>query len=196
MKARASLLNLNGYAQLTDYFRLQGEINGAYGETDVKIGAGDGYFGRHLEAKGGLIAINGSVVAGTDNFNGYIKGDAHVAAANGKVAFEFEDDGVYAIGVDAGASLASASGEAGFSFLSYKVHDGTATGHEKDDLFKLSVNAGPDLGTSFAIYSESKKAIETDLVNINATSLKIKGSFLAGGCIQVTVPTPYFKWPW
>ena len=73
--------------------------------------------------------------------------------------------------------------------MSYKVYDGTATGTEKDDLFKLSVSASADAGGSFAIYSESKKAIETDLININATSFKIKGSFLAGGCIQVTVPT-------
>ena len=136
------------------------------------------------------------VVGGSDNFNGYIKGDAQVLTANGKAAFEFEDDGVYSVGVDAGATLASASAEAGFNFLSYKVYDGTATGTEKDDLFKLSVSASADAGGSFAIYSESKKAIETDLININATSFKIKGSFLAGGCIQVTVPTPYFKWPW
>lgn len=78
----------------------------------------------------------------------------------------------------------------------WHAYDGTATGTEKDDLFKLSVSASADAGGSFAIYSESKKAIETDLININATSFKIKGSFLAGGCIQVTVPTPYFKWPW
>ena len=48
----------------------------------------------------------------------------------------------------------------------------------------------------FAVYSESKTAIETDLVNVNATSLKIECSFLVGGCIQVTVPSLYFKWPW
>ncbi len=196
MKARASVLNLNGYAQLTDYIKAQGEAKAVYGDVDAKIGAGDGYFGAHVKAEAGVIKVNGSVVGGSDNFNGYIKGDAQVLTANGKAAFEFEDDGVYSVGVDAGATLASASAEAGFNFLSYKVYDGTATGTEKDDLFKLSVSASADAGGSFAIYSESKKAIETDLININATSFKIKGSFLAGGCIQVTVPTPYFKWPW
>ena len=80
--------------------------------------------------------------------------------------------------------------------MSYKVYDGSATGSEKDDLFKLSASASLEGGGSFAVYSESKTAIETDLVNVNATSLKIECSFLVGGCIQVTVPTLYFKWPW
>ena len=102
MKARASVLNLNGYAQLTDYIKAQGEAKVGYAETDLKIGAGDGYFGAHVKAEAGVIKVNGSVVAGTDNFNGYIKGNADVLNANGNAAFEFEDDGQFAIGVDAG----------------------------------------------------------------------------------------------
>ena len=195
-KARASVLNLNGYAQLTDYVKAQGEAKIRYVEGDVKAGASDRYFGEHVNAEAGVIKVNGSVVIGSDDFNGYIKGDAKVLVADGKAAFEFEEDGKYAIGVDAGATLASASAEGGFSFLSYKVYDGSATRSEKDDLFKLSVSASADAGGSFAVYSESKTAIETDLVNVNATSLKIECSFLVGGCIQVTVPSLYFKWPW
>ena len=33
------------------------------------------------------------------NFNGYIKGNADVLNANGNAAFEFEDDGQFAIGL-------------------------------------------------------------------------------------------------
>lgn len=98
MKARASVLNLNGYAQLTDYIKAQGEAKAVYGDVDAKIGAGDGYFGAHVKAEAGVIKVNGSVVGGSDNFNGYIKGDAQVLTANGKAAFEFEDDGVYSVG--------------------------------------------------------------------------------------------------
>lgn len=43
------------------------------------------------------------------------------------------------------------------------------------------------------MYSESKTAIETDLVNVNATSLKIECSFLVGGCIQVTGTDSIFQ---
>ena len=196
MKARASVLNLNGYAQLTDYIKAQGEAKVGYAETDLKIGAGDGYFGAHVKAEAGVIKVNGSVVAGTDNFNGYIKGNADVLNANGKAAFEFEDDGQFAIGVDAGASLASAGIEGGFNFLSYKVYDGTATGDKKDDLFKVKVGARAKAGGSFAVYAESKKAIDLDIANINVTTLKIKGEFLLGGNIEITVPTIYMKWPW
>lgn len=167
-KARASVLNLNGYAQLTDYVKAQGEAKIRYVEGDVKAGASDRYFGAHVNAEAGVIKVNGSVVIGSDDFNGYIKGDAKVLVADGKAAFEFEEDGKYAIGVDAGATLASASAEGGFSFLSYKVYDGSATRSEKDDLFKLSVSASADAGGSFAVYSESKTAIETDLVNVIA----------------------------
>ena len=187
-KARASVLNLNGYAQLTDYVKAQGEAKIRYVEGDVKAGASDRYFGAHVNAEAGVIKVNGSVVIGSDDFNGYIKGDAKVLVADGKAAFEFEEDGKYAIGVDAGATLASASAEGGFSFLSYKVYDGSATRSEKDDLFKLSVSASADAGGSFAVYSESKTAIETDLVNVNATSLKIECSFLVGRLFKGNIP--------
>ena len=46
------------------------------------------------------------------------------------------------------------------------------------------------------VYAESKKAIDLDIADINATTLKIKGEFLLGGNIEITVPTIYMKWPW
>ena len=128
--------------------------------------------------------------------NAYISGEAKLLNADGKAAFEFQDNGQYAVGVDGTATLAHAKAEAGVSFLSYKVYDGTATGNQKDDLLKLKLGVSGNAGASFAVYSESKTAIETDWININATTLKIKGSFLLGGNIEITMPTPYFKWPW
>ena len=196
MKARASVIKLNGYAQLTDYIKTQEERKVIYGEIDGKVGAGEGYFGAHVKAEAGVLRINGSVVVGTDNFNGYIKGDAQVLTANGKAAFEFEDDGQFAVGVDAGATLASASLKEEFNFLKYKIDDGSATAQETDNLFKLSVKEGVTTGAAFAIYAENKTAIETDFVNINATSLKVALGLGLDLEVNVTVPTPYFKWPW
>lgn len=109
--------------------------------------------------------------------------------ANGKVAFEFEDDGVYAIGVDASATE-------GISFFKYKVEDGSATAQKTDNLFKLTVKEGVTTGASFAVYSESKTAIKSDLFNINATSLKINLGLGLDLAVNVTVPTIYMKWPW
>lgn len=196
MNARASVFELNGYAQLTDYVRAEGEAKFLYGDIDTKAGAGEGYFGAHVEAEAGVIKVNGSFEVGTEEFYGYVKGDAQVLCADGKAAFEFEEDGQFAIGVDATATLASAEGEIGVSFLSYDVDDGKATEQKQDDLFKLKVGAELNGGGSFAVYSESKTAIEGEWFNINATSVKLKGSFLLGGGIEITVPTIHFKWPW
>ncbi len=132
----------------------------------------------------------------TDNFNGYIKGDAQVLTANGKAAFEFEDDGQFAVGVDAGATLASASLKEEFNFFKYKIDDGSATAQETDNLFKLSAKEGVTMGAAFATYAESKTAIETDFANINATSLKVVLGLGLDLEVNVTVPTIYMKWKW
>lgn len=60
----------------------------------------------------------------------------------------------------------------------------------------MKVRASANAGGSFAVYAESKKAIDLDIADINATTLKIKGEFLLGGNIEITVPTIYMKWPW
>ena len=71
-----------------------------------------------------------------------------------------------------------------------------ATKEEKKDLFKLSAGVSASAGGGVAAYAESKKVIETDYVNVNAVSIKLKGEFIAGACVQITVPVPYVKWPW
>ena len=63
---------MNGYAQLTDYVKAQGEAKIRYVEGDVKAGASDRYFGAHVNAEAGVIKVNGSVVIGSDDFNGFI----------------------------------------------------------------------------------------------------------------------------
>lgn len=196
MKAKGSLINLNGYAQLTDYIKAQGEAKVMYGEIDSKIGAGDGYFGAHVKAEAGVIKVNGSVVVGLDDFNGFLKFDAQALTANAEAAFEFEDDGQFAVGVDIGATLASASAKEGFSFFKYKVEDGSATAQKTDNLFKLTVKEGVTMGGAFAVFADSKTGIETDFININATSLKIALGLGADLEVNVTVPTVYMKWPW
>ena len=196
-KGAASVLALNGYAQLTNYIKAEGEAKVVYAEGDVKIGANENYFGAHISGEAGVISVNGKVLAGTDEFNGYLKGDAKVLCADGKAAFEFDNSsGEYAVGVDASATLASASGGVGVAAWDYDYDDGTATGKEKGSFFKAEAKVKANAGGSFAIYSESKTGIETEYVNINATSLKIDASALIGFEIDVTIPTIYVKWGW
>lgn len=53
-----------------------------------------------------------------------------------------------------------------------------------------------DIEYNYHDYSDSKIYITLDIADINATTLKIKGEFLLGGNIEITVPTIYMKWPW
>ena len=50
-KGSAAVLALNGYAQLTDYIKAEGDAKVLYAKGDAKTGAGNGYFGAHLEAE-------------------------------------------------------------------------------------------------------------------------------------------------
>ncbi len=193
-KGKAAALAANGYAQFTDY--LSGSANAKFGfaEGEAKAGWSDKYKGYRVEAEVGLVKADGSVVLGSDDLNAFVKGEVKVFAADGKAAFEFEDDGEFAVGVDASASLGSASVKAGTTILAYKNTD-TATGETESLLgFKAGVKAKG--GGSFALWAESKTAIETEYVNINATTVKVDAALLLGLEFSVTVPTPYFKWPW
>lgn len=193
-KGKAAVLNANGYAQFTDYLRAQANVNVLYAEGEAKAGWSEDYIGFKVEAEVGVIQADGSVIIGSDDINAFVKGEVKVLCADGKVAFEFEDDGEFAIGVDASATLASASVKGGTTILSYKNAD-SATGDPSPLLgFKTGVKA--DAGGSFAIWAESETAIEMEYMNINATTVKIDAALLLGIDLSITVPTPYFKWPW
>lgn len=193
-KGKAAVLKANGYAQFTDYLKAQANLNVLYAEGEAKAGFSSDYVGFKVEAEVGVIQADGSIVLGSDDLNAFVKGDVKVLCADGKVAFEFEDDGEFAIGVDASATLASAGVKGGTTIFGYKNKD-SATG-ETETLLGFKVGAKASAGGSFAIWAESETAIETDLVNINATTVKIDAAALLGVDLSVTVPTPYFKWPW
>lgn len=193
-KGKAAVLNANGYAQFTDYLSAQANVNILYAEGEAKAGWSEDYVGFKVEAEVGVIQADGSVVIGSDDLNAFVKGEVKVLCADGKAAFEIEDDGEFAIGVDASATLASASVKGGTTIFGYKNKD-SATG-ETETLLGFKVGAKASAGGSFAVWAESETAIETDFMNINATTVKIDAAVLLGLDLSVTVPTPYFKWPW
>lgn len=193
-KGKAAVLSANGYAQFTDYLSAKADVNVLYTEGDVKAGWSDKYKGFKIDAEVGVVNAAGSIVLGSDDLNAFVKGEVKVLCADGKVAFEIEDDGEFAIGVDVSATAASASVKGGTTIFSYKNKD-TATG-ESETLLGFKVGAKADAGGSFAIWAESETAFETEYVNINATTVKIDAALLLGIDLSVTIPTPYFKWPW
>lgn len=193
-KGKAAVLTANGYAQFTDYLNAQANVNVLYAEGEAKAGWSEEYIGFKVEAEVGVIQADGSVVIGSEDINAFVKGEVKVLCADGKVAFEFEDDGEFAVGVDASATLAEANIKGGTTIFSYKNKD-TATG-ETETLLGFNVGAKATAGVGFAVWAESETAYETEYVNINATTVKIDAEALLGLDISITVPTPYFKWPW
>ena len=189
-KGKAAVLNANGYAQFTDYLRAQANVNVLYAEGEAKAGWSEDYIGFKVEAEVGVIQADGSVIIGSDDINAFVKGEVKVLCADGKAAFEFEDDGEFAIGVDASATLASASVKGGTTILGYKNKD-TATG-ETETLLGFKVGVKATAGGSFAVWAESETAFETEYVNINATTVKIDAAALLGLDLSITVPT-FFK---
>lgn len=194
VKAAYTLAEANGYAQFTNYLCAAASVKALYGKGDAKAGWSDKYKGFHVDAEVGVVSVEGSVILGTDDLNAFVKGEAKLLCADGKVAFEFEEDGQFAIGVDASATAASAEVKGGTSIFSYKKKD-SATG-KSEPLLGFKVGAEASAGGDIAVWAESDTAIETDYVNINATTVKLKLTALLGLDFSITVPTPYFKWPW
>lgn len=191
---KAAFLTAGGYAQFTDYLRGDINANVLYADGEAKIGVAEDYYGFKVKGEAGVAKADGKIAIGTEEINAFIKGDAKVLCADGKVAYEFEDDGEFAIGVDASATAASASVSGGTTLLGFKNKD-MATGKTKPLLgFNVSASGGVTAGG--AIWAESETAIEGEYININATTVKIKAEVLLGLNLTVTIPTPYFKWPW
>lgn len=197
-KGRFSALQGSLYGQITDYASAKADVRAGFAEGDVKVGFDDDYKGFRLSGELGVLDAKGELVFGSKEFNGFVSGEVKVACAEGDVAFEFEDDGEFAIGLKGSATGASATAKTGFSFLSYSYKDdGSYTGEEvEESLFGAKAGVKANAGGSFALWAESKTAFETPLFNVNATTLEIDLSLLVGIEAEVTVPTPYFKWPW
>ena len=193
-KGKVTALKLNGYAQVTNYIRSQITIQGPYVEGEVKAGWNDKYMGGHIEGEIGLAKIEGSTILGSDELNAFVKGEVKVLSADAKAACEFEENGQFAIGVDASATVAAAKATGGINILKYKKKN-IATGKE-EPLLGFEVEGEVTAGGDFAVWAESKMAIELKKINVNATTIKIKGAAFAGGKVSITVPTAYFKNQW
>lgn len=199
MKGKASVLSANAYAQFTDYLRGEARVRGLYASGEQKAGWSDKYKGYRMSAEVGVAKVDGSLALGTDAANAYVKGEASVLTADAKTAFEFEENGQFAVGTKASASAASASVTGGFSVLSFKekITDNASKETMVDrNLFGFNVGASAGYQAGFGAWMESKTAFETKYLNINATTLDVDLKLLLGVKFSVTVPTPYFKYSW
>lgn len=191
IKAKALVAEANGYAQFTDYLHAEGEARFGSAEGEAKVGFSDDYVGFKVDLKVGLVDVNGSVLIGSDDLNAYVKGSAKVLCADGKAAFELpNEDGEFSMGFHAEGTVAKASAKAGFSMFKYKDH---SNDDNSDSLFKLKVEGGATAGAELSAFLESKKAIETEHCNINATSIDVAIGLGLDIDIELTIPTLYFN---
>lgn len=106
------------YGQFTKYLKGDAEISALSANGKLRMGFNDDYKGASLTADAHLAKASGSIVLGSDNFNGYGKLDASLMSANGHADFEFEKES-FKIGLGGKASMADVKASAGFSFLEY-----------------------------------------------------------------------------
>lgn len=195
IKAKASVLETNAYAQLTDYASVTANVKLLYGEGEAKAGWGDGYYGARASGEVGVAKVDASAMFGNEYVN--IKGNAYAkaACADGSARFEFEpEDGTFDIGFDGNATGAAVG--AGVSVGGFDGAYGKYQGKDMEkptNLFgaKASVSAGPQVGIGAGI--RSQKAIETEYFNVNALSVNVNLKVLGGIDLSVQVPTIYPK---
>ena len=189
--AGGSFFQADTGGQFTDYAKFNGTASIIHGEGKINAGMSEAYQGFSAEGKASLLNANGKVTLGTEDFNGYVTGDATLFGASGYAKFEFEDNGNYAIGLGGNATAASAEATIGLSFLGVNGED-SVTG-KKESLFGLSVTPEATCGVGADILLEDKKIIDTDEMDIRTVHVKLGGKFFMGLTADVTLPYILFE---
>lgn len=195
LNAKASVLELNGYAQFTDYVRASAEIDVGKAETEMKAGWGDGYYGAEIDASVAVAKAEGSFVIGGDDLNVSANASAEALTADGKAAYKFEDDGQFAMGAKGEAALVKASADIGGSLISFSAEDDAGNSVE-GTLFGVKAEGSVGIQASAGVYAESTTAYEFKYANVNATTLDVDLALVLGVSFSITVPTISLKWPW
>ena len=143
----------------------------------------------HQKGDVSLAKADGSFVLGTDNFNGYIKGNAELLSASGHAEFEFENDR-FAIGLGGEATGVNVSYSAGVSFLEYD------NSGDKGNLFGIQGGPKLDARVSANFSLSGEKAMNFGPVDINAVNLKLGDSLGLGFDLDLTLPIPTWNFGW
>lgn len=186
----ATTLSAEGYAQFTKYFKMRARLSAIEVHANYKTGFTEEYKGMTLSGAYQTMHASASGICGTDNFNGYIRGEASLLSANGFLASEIKSDG-FKFGIGGGASAASASVEGGFSFLKVPSADG-----KDKNLFGFKLEPKLDAGVSGDFHIESQKINNFGPIDINTVTVSSGLSALFGLKGEVTVPWPTLNLGW
>ncbi len=187
--AEGSLFEASGGFQATEYLNGTAVVTALHADGTAKFGWSDKYKGFSLEGDASVAKAKGEVKVGSDDFNGYAKGEASVLSASGFAKAEYESSTDWCLGVKGSASAASAKGSLGFSFLEVDVPDESdPEGKKKKNLFGLEATAKAGASTSGALYAESEKVIDTNIVDVNTFTVDVGLEALIGAEVNFTVP--------
>lgn len=181
--------SLGVYGQVTDFAKGKGNVSLINTSFKGRVGLNKDYKGASLKGDISLAKADGSLVLGTDNFNGYVEGNAELLSASGHAEFEFENDR-FAIGLGGKASGANVSYAGGVSFLEYDKGDG------RGNLFGIQGGPKLDAGVSANFSLSGEKAMSFGPVDINAVNLKLGGSLGLGFDLDLTLPIPTLNFGW
>jgi hypothetical protein len=184
VSAKGSVVNGYAEAQFTDFLKASAEAYLLGASGSAKVGWSDEYIGFKLEGEASVAKAKGKIILGTDEFNGYVKGEAKVLSADGFAAAEFEDKNNYDIGIGGSATLAEASGEIGLSFLKVK----SSGSGESKNLFGLSGKAKASAGVGAGVRLTSENVYDGSIVDINTVSVNVNLKAIIGVELSVTVP--------
>lgn len=184
--ASGSFFQADAGGQFTDYAKFNGMVSLVHGEGKLNGGLTDAYQGFSAEGKASLLNANGKATLGTDNFNGYVKGDATLFGASGYAKLEFEENGDFAVGLGGNVTAASAKATLGLSFLGVDAKN-SATG-EKEKLFGISVSPEATYGTGADFLIESQTVIDTDEIDVHTVHVKLGGKLGLGATADITLP--------
>lgn len=196
LDGNASLFNATEHGQITKYLTADAR------ET---IGGGSGhlYVGKDGFDAGGNVEgakLEGSMVLGTENFNGHVSGDVEALTANGNLTIKPPDDkGDYDYHVGLGGSYASAKGSVGLTILGVDDFSGSVKeGDHKAEKSLLGVDASGSVGwqAGFDIQASGSTVYDNKYVKVKSNTLTVDAKFLLGATIKLHYPSIHVKFPW
>lgn len=170
----ASILEVNGYAQLTKDLRSEADAQVGYAEGSVEIGK-NGY---HIKGDAAFIKAHVELVLGDENANLTVFGNGEALAASADVVCEFDmESGAGRIGAQADATAGKVKGGIAGTNGAFGV--------------SISASAGGSVGGGFHV--ESRVVTESEYINLNSVELDIGAALGLGLDIKVDVPYLYPK---
>lgn len=203
-KINASILKAYANGQITDYAKGGADFSVGDLSAEGKAGASKDYFGFEGSGSASAVDANASLTLGTDEFNGYIKGNAKAYSANGNIDCYYKaNNGDFNIGLGGGTTAAEASVTIGTSLFnvpekeeSKEYADGNIKVTKTKSLLGFNITGKAGESASAGVGVSKTRVLDFGDINIDSVNLKLGACLELGGDIDVTFPIPTIDMPW